>query len=145
MRSLFIIIFTLIILGVSCNTYKIKNMENPFLQAYTNEFEIPPFDKIKNEHFKPAFDKAFEEQNKEIDDIINQSENPTFENTIVELEYSGDLLKKVSAVFFNYLHAITSPELQKLAEEITPEYTKHADNINLNEKLFLKIKSVYDK
>jgi peptidyl-dipeptidase Dcp len=120
-------------------------MGNPFLKTYNTEFKIPPFDKIKNEHFKTAFEKAFEEQNIEIENIINNSDQPTFENTIVELEYSGDLLQKVSSVFFNYLHAITSPELQKLAEEISSKYTKHTDNINLNEKLFEKIKVIHDQ
>ncbi|HUH73215.1 MAG TPA: M3 family metallopeptidase [Chitinophagales bacterium] len=129
---------------IGCQENKNNTMDNPFLQSYTHEYEIPPFDKIKNEHFKPAFEKAFEQQNKEVESIINNSQKPTFENTIAELEYSGELLKKVGAVFFNYLSAITSPELQTLAEEISPEYTKHVDNINLNEKLFEKIKAIHD-
>lgn len=119
-------------------------MNNPFLHKYTNEFKIPPFDKIKNEHFQPAFKVAFEKQNEEIQSIINNEGKPTFENTILELEYSGDILKKVSEVFFNYLHAITSPELQKLAVEISPDYTKHIDDIYLNEKLFQRVKYIYD-
>lgn len=145
MRQIFIIIFAISSLGICCKSKKNNDMENPFLKPYTYEYEIPPFDQIKNEHFKPAFAKAFEEQNKEIEAIINNSQKPTFENTIVELEYSGELLKKVGAVFFNYLSAITSPELQALAEEISPEYTKHVDNINLNEKLFEKIKVIHDQ
>jgi peptidyl-dipeptidase Dcp len=120
-------------------------MDNPFLKTYTTDYKIPPFEKIKNEHFKPAFEKAFEEQNIEIENIVNNSEKPTFQNTIENLEYSGELLQKVASVFFNYLHAITSPELQKLAEEISPEYTKHTDNINLNEKLFEKIKVIHEQ
>jgi len=128
-----------------CKEFKKSDMENPFLKPYTTPYEVPPFNEIRNEHFKPAFVKGIQEQSAEVDAIASNPELPTFENTIEALEYSGALLKKVSLVFFNYLSANTSPELQAIAEEVTPALTKHEDNIKLNGKLFKRIQSVYNQ
>lgn len=117
---------------------------NPFFSKFNTPFEVPPFDRIKPEHFKPAYLKGFEEQNKKIDEIVNNQSDPTFENTIKELEYSGELLRKVSRVFSAVNSANTSDTLQAINREITPLYTKHRDNINLNDKLFQRIRSVYE-
>ncbi len=117
---------------------------NPFFSKFNTPFEVPPFDRIKPEHFKPAYLKGFEEQNRKIDEIVNNQSDPTFENTIKELEYSGELLRKVSRVFSAVNSANTSDTLQAINREITPLYTKHRDNINLNDKLFQRIRSVYE-
>lgn len=117
---------------------------NPFFSKFNTPFEVPPFDRIKPEHFKPAYLKGFEEQNRKIDEIVNNQSDPTFENTIKELEYSGELLRKVSRVFSAVNSANTSDTLQAINREITPLYTKHLDNINLNDKLFQRIRSVYE-
>lgn len=117
---------------------------NPFFSKFNTPFEVPHFDRIKPEHFKPAYLKGFEEQNKKIDEIVNNQSDPTFENTIKELEYSGELLRKVSRVFSAVNSANTSDTLQAINREVTPLYTKHRDNINLNDKLFQRIRSVYE-
>src|SRR5690606_33241572 len=77
------------------------NSDNPFLTEYTSSFEVPPFDQIKNEHFMPAFEAGMEEQAKRISTIYLQRSAPTFQNTIEAMERSGDILNKVSTVFFN--------------------------------------------
>ena len=119
--------------------------ENPFLVEWTTPYGIPPFDKIKNEHYLPAFEEGMKQQVAEIDAICNNSEAPTFANTIEPLEYSGALLMKVSSVFFNLTEAVNSPELEKIAEEISPKLSKHGDDISLNVKLFERIKAVYNQ
>lgn len=142
------IVFALAASGLMLTACKEKNQEdmnNPFLQEYTTPYQIPPFDQIKNVHFEPAFTKAIEEHNKEIDAIINNSEAPTFENTIAKMDYSGALIKKVAVVFYNYLSANTSEELQGIAEKVSPLLTAHSDNINLNPKLFARVKAVYEQ
>lgn len=117
---------------------------NPFFDQWNTPFGTPPFDKIKNEHYLPAYKAGIEEQNKEIEAIVNNSEAPTFENTIEELEYSGSLLTKVSRVFFAMTEAMTNDELQAITKEVSPMLSKHNDDINLNPELFARIKSVYE-
>lgn len=139
--SLILFAFCAIVLN-SCSQ---KNSDgNPFFSKFNTPFEVPPFDRIKPEHFKPAYLKGFEEQNRKIDEIVNNQSDPTFENTIKELEYSGELLRKVSRVFSAVNSANTSDTLQAINREITPLYTKHRDNINLNDKLFQRIRRVYE-
>ena len=117
---------------------------NPFMTEYTTQFNIPPFDQIKTEHYLPALKAGIDEQNKEIEAIINNPEAPTFENTILALDNSGQTLNKVAYVFFAFTEALSSPELQKVDEEFTPLLTKHSDEISMNDKLFARIKQVYD-
>lgn len=117
---------------------------NPFLSEYTTPFQVPPFDQIKIEHYKPAFLQGMEEQKQEIDAIINQRSVPDFENTIVALDQSGKLLRKVSSVFYGQNSANTSEEMQALSKELSPLLSKHNDDINLNPKLFAHVKEVYD-
>ena len=119
-------------------------MNNPFFQAWDTPYAIPPFEKIKNEHYVPAFEEGIKQQEEEIAAIVNQKESPTFANTVEALEYSGDLLQRVSGVFFNILQTNSSDEMQQIAEEITPKLTAHEDNINLNKGLFERIKTVYE-
>ena len=118
---------------------------NPFFTEYSTPFKTPPFQLIKFEHYMPAFLKGMEEQKKEIDAIVNNPEAPTFQNTIEAVERSGSLLDKVNAVFGSLRGANTTDELQKIANEVTPLLSKHRDDINLNEKLFQRVKAVYEK
>lgn len=119
--------------------------DNPLLQEFTNEYGIPPFDKIKTEHFLPAFKTAMEEQNKNIQQIVDNKEEPTFENTIEAYEFSGMKLSAVSAIFYNYLNALTSPEMQEIAQELASLKTKHWADIQYNADLFAKVEAVYNK
>jgi peptidyl-dipeptidase Dcp len=118
---------------------------NPFFEAYNTPFEVPPFDKIKNEHFAPALREGIRQQQAEMDAVVNNSEEPTFQNTIEAMEYSGELLGKVSRVFGNLNSANTNEEIQAIAKEMAPELSAHSDNISLNEKLFGRVKAVWDK
>lgn len=128
----------------ACGT-KTDEMTNPFFSSYDTPYGVPPFDKIKNEHYVPAFEKGMQEHNADIDSIIGNTDAPTFENTILAYENSGDLLNRVSLVFFNITEADTNDTLDSIAEHITPLITAHFDEIALNEKLFGRIKSVYDR
>lgn len=119
--------------------------ENPFFTEYTTPFGVPPFDKIKVEHYKPAFLKGMEEQKQEIEVIVNQRSIPDFENTIVALDQSGSLLKQVNTVFSGLNSANTSDEMQALSKEMSPLLSKHRDDINLNPRLFARVKEVYDR
>jgi peptidyl-dipeptidase Dcp len=118
---------------------------NPFFEEWNTPFQTPPFSKIKNEHFLPALEEGIKQQRAELEQIINNSEPPTFQNTIAALEKSGELLTKVTRVFFNLTGANTNDELQKVAEKITPELTKLNNDIYLNEKLYQRIKTIYDE
>ena len=117
---------------------------NPFFSTYNTPFETVPFQQIKLEHYEPAFLEGIKQGEQEVQDIINNPEEPTFQNTIVALERSGRLLGKVSNVFFNLLSAETNDEMDELANKIQPLLSEHYNNIGLNEQLFLRIKAVYD-
>jgi peptidyl-dipeptidase Dcp len=118
--------------------------DNPFFEKYANKYGAPPFDKIKNEHYMPAFKEGIKQHQAEIDAIAESKDAPTFENTIAALDYSGDLLKKVSSVFFNLYSCNTNDGMEKIANEITPILSEHNDNIYLNSKLFARVKTLYD-
>jgi len=122
-----------------------KQTMNPFFQNYNTPFEVPPFDKINNEHFKPAILEGIKKKEAEVDAIANNQEAPTFENTILAMENAGKLLSNVNTVFSNLNSANTNDELQKIAKEVSPNLAAHNDNIYLNEKLFARIKAVWDK
>lgn len=121
-----------------------SDMNNPFFEAYNTPFEVPPFDKIENAHFAPALREGIRQHQAEIDAIVENTEEPTFANTIEALENAGSLLAKVNIVFSNLNSANTNDELQAIAREMAPELSKHSDNITLNEQLFERIKSVYE-
>ena len=118
--------------------------DNPFFSAYENEYGAPPFDKIKTEHYMPAFIEGIKQHQAEIDAIANSSDEPTFANTIEALDYSGDLLNKVNAVFFNLYSSTSNEEMEKIATEVSPLLSEHNDNMYLNEKLFEKVKTLYN-
>jgi len=137
------ILFVGIILLISTISCSQKN-SNPFLSDYDTPFGVPPFEKIKIEHYMPAYERGIEEQKAEIAAIINNTEQPSFVNTIVAIEKSGKLLSKVSNVFTGLKEANTNDEFNKIAETLAPIISQHEDEITLNEKLFGKIKFVYD-
>ena len=118
---------------------------NPFFQEWTTEFEVPPFLDIKDEHYMPAYIKGMEENLKEIDLIVNNTEDPSFANTIEELERTGKLLTKVQRVFSNLASSNTNPKLQELQRELSPMLSAHYDKIALNEDLFNRVEEIWSK
>lgn len=133
-----------LVLASGCQTTTKENM-NPFFSVYETQYQTPPFDLIEIEHYMPAFEKGMQEQVKEIDAIVSNKEEATFENTILALDKSGELLDKVSSVFFNIQSTDNNDEIQEVARTITPQLTKHSDNISMNMGLFNKVKAVYEQ
>jgi peptidyl-dipeptidase Dcp len=127
-----------------CTTNTPKN-DNPFLSDYTTPFEVPPFDQIKKSHYIPAFEEGIKQQQAEIEAIVSNKEAATFENTILAYDKSGDLLTKVSVVFFNLSSSDSDDEMQQIAREISPKLSKHGDDISMNPVLFERISTVYNK
>lgn len=121
------------------------NEQNPFLTKYETPHQTTPFNLIRNEHFEPAMMEGMKHQNEEIDHIIQNPEPPTFENTLEELEKSGELLGRVTTVFSNLMSADTNDEMDAIAEKMMPMLTAHSNNITLNDNLFQRIKAVYDQ
>jgi oligopeptidase A len=117
----------------------IENM-NPLLQ----DFNTAPFSKISNKNYKPAIKKGIEMATAEIDEIINNSEIATFENTTVALEFAGEKLNRITSIFFNLNSAETNDEIQKIAQEVSPWLSKFGNDITLNEALFKRVKTVFD-
>jgi len=136
-------ILSLLILALiagSCTTRE----TNPLMNEFDAPFGVPPFEQIKEEHYMPAIQKGMEEQIKNIDAIVANPDPATFENTLVAMEHSGDLLTRVTNVFFNLNSANTNEAMQKIAQDVAPMLSEHSDNILLNDKLFHRIKAVYD-
>ena len=136
-----------VVLGACSSSKKSDVAEttpNPFFTEYTTPFGVPPFDKIEVAHYKPAFLKGMEEHKKEIDTIVNNTEEPTFENTIVALDQSGELLNKVLYAFGGQSSVNTTDEIQELEQELYPLFSAHSDDISLNPALFARVKAVYD-
>jgi peptidyl-dipeptidase Dcp len=122
-----------------------SNVENnPLLTESSLPYHVPPFDKIKDEHFTPAIEAGMREQLKEVEVVANNSEKPTFENTIVALERTGRLLDRAERIFSNLNACNTNPTLQKIETEMAPKLSAHRDAIYLNSKLFARIQELYD-
>lgn len=121
------------------------NAQNPFFEISDTPHGTAPFDKIKTEHYEPAILEGIRQQTAIVDAIVQNPELPTFANTIETYEKSDALLGRVLSVFFNLNSAETNDELQLLAQKMTPVLSEHSNNINLNEKLFSRIKAVYDQ
>lgn len=115
---------------------------NPFMKKSSLQYQAPEFDKIKDEHFKPAFDYGLKQNISEIEKIANNTETPTFENTVLALEKSGEVLKRAQIVFYNLTGSNTNPTLQKIEEEYAPIFAAHSDKIYLNSIIFNRIKAV---
>ena len=112
--------------------------------SFTTNYNTAPFSKIKNEHFLPAFKKAIKKASLEIDAIVNNTEAPSFINTIEALEFSGEHLDRISSIFFNLNAAETNETIQKIAQDVSPLLSEFSNDITLNEALFKRIKTVYD-
>ena len=121
----------------------ISNAQNPFFEPYTTPHGTVPFDRIRTEHYEPAILEGINRQKAEIETITENSQKPTFANTIEAYEKSGELLEKATTVFGNMLSAETNDDLQALAQKIMPLLSEHSNNIMLNEKLFARVKEVY--
>lgn len=119
--------------------------QNPFFEKYSTPHGTVPFDKMKTEHYEPAIREGIARHNAEIDVITNNPEVPTFANTVIAYEKSGDLLSRAGVVFGNLLSAETNDEMQELAQTLMPLLSEHDNNISLNEKLFARVKAVYEQ
>lgn len=144
----YLFLFSLAVTSLSYaqdNQNNIKQMDtkNPFFDEFKTPKGTPPFDLIKKEDYKPAFIKGIEQQTAEISAITRKRDVPTFENTVVALDESGEILDRVSSVFGAMRGAQSDPDIQKIAEEISPLLSENNDNIYLNEPLFARIKVVY--
>lgn len=140
----FLFLISILFVLYSCNKMNNANTDNPFFSEFNTPNGTPPFDKIKAEHFMPAFEEALKIHAAEIDSIANNPEAPTFENTLVAMEQSGQMLHRVSAVFSALKGAKTDSIIKSIDQEINPKLTAHDDDIMLNAKLFARIQSVYN-
>lgn len=118
-------------------------MNNPLLKQFNTPHQTAPFNEIETSHYEQAMEEGMKMGNEEIKNIIENSDEPTFENTILALENSGKVLDRVTTIFFNLLSAETNDEMDGIAERITPKLTEYSNNISLNEALFDRVKVVY--
>jgi len=136
-----------VVLSGACKKKTAENPElanNPFMKEWNTPYGVPPFEEIKTTDYLPAIQEGMRQQMENIQAICNSKEEPTFANTIIPYEYSGELLTKVSSVFMNLAECMNSPEMEKLSDTIFPLLTRHGDDIMLNAKLFERIKAVYN-
>ena len=119
--------------------------DNPLLQEWNTPHQTPPFSKIRNEHYTPAVKEAIKEAEANIQKIIKQKASPTFENTIVALQTASERLDRITSVMFNINECNTDPELQNIVMNLTPELTRYSNSVNMNEKLFARVKAVYEQ
>lgn len=134
-----------IILGAIAMSLLACNKTNPLIDQPATPFGVPAFDQVKLEHYMPAFEEAIRQDKAGIDAIANNTEAPTFENTIVALDRNGELLERVSSVFFNVLEADGNDEMDAIAEKVSPMLSELSSYITLNDKLFERVKAVYDQ
>ncbi len=137
-----LMIFLAAVAAISLTSCK-KEMNNPLLTESNYRYQAPVFDKITEDHYLPAFEAAIAEGKAEIAAIVNNPAEPTFENTILELEYAGSTLNRVAGIFYNLNEANTSTRMQEIAEQISPMMTEYSLSIMLNEALFNRVKAVY--
>jgi len=137
------------IIFTACNTETKKEdktmTNNVLLQKFDTPFEVPPFDQIKQSDYIPAYKEAIKQHDAEIDAIVNNSEAPTFKNTVEALELSGQLLSTIDNIFENLTSTLSDSNMQAIAKEVSPLMSAHNDDIYLNDKLFARIKSVYEQ
>ncbi len=138
MKKEIIILFIMITTTVAAN-------ENPFYKPFEGPHGTAQFSKIKIEHFEPAFDKAIAEHKIEIDAIAENTESPTFANTIEAMEYAGEMLTRTSSIFYNLLGTESNDEMMEISQRLSPKLSMHSNYISLNDKLFARVKSVYDR
>lgn len=130
--------------GCKSKPVVLVDKSNPFFSAYNTPFEVPPFEKIMAKHYMPAFIKGMADGREEIKNLSNSKSTPTFQNTIEALDRSGEILNKVSFVFFSLATANTNDSLQKIEVEVSPLLSAYRDEILLDSALFKRIKSLYD-
>ncbi|WP_340114849.1 M3 family metallopeptidase [Maribellus mangrovi] len=148
MKKLLLLFIIAALALVSCQSQKkesTSNMDNPFFKEWNTPFGVPPFDEIKNAHFRPAFAEGMRLHKEEIEAIVNNPQEPTFENTMIALDKSGSFLNRVSNVFSNLSSAHTNDSIQAIEKDIEPQLSAHYDDINLNEDLFKRVKAVYEQ
>ena len=133
------------LLGVMAMSLLACNHSNPLLEQPKTPYGVPAFNKIKLEHYMPAFEAAIAENKAEVEAIVNNPAEPTFENTIVALDRTGLLLDRVVGVFFNVLEADGNDEMNEIAEKVSPMLSELSDGIILNDALFQRVKAVYDQ
>jgi len=132
-------------LMASCNSKTGTDMsDNPFLSEYDTPYQIPPFKKIEYGHYLPALEAGIAEQKAQLDSIVSNPEEPTFENTIMAMERGGEILERVSAVFFALDESNSSPEMVEIAETFYPKISQFSDEMSMNEGLFKRIKHIYE-
>ena len=119
-------------------------LKNPLTNSFNTEYNTAPFSQIKNDDFLPAFKQAIKSARAEIDTIANNPEAPSFENTIVALDFSGEQLDRISSIFFNLNSAETNDTIQKIAQQVSPLLSDFSNDVRLNETLFKRVKVVYD-
>ena len=135
----------ILVMAMAATVLAAGDVSNPFYSEYDTPFGVAPFEQIKEAHFMPAFKEGIKQQKQEIDDIVNNPKPATFNNTIEAMEFSGQLITKVRNVFGNLMSADTNDQLQAIAKELSPLMSEHRDDIRLNEKLFKRVKAVYQK
>jgi len=135
---------SVLLMSASCQSDK-KTAENPFFTAWETPYGVPPFDRIAPEHFMPAFERAMSLHDAEIDAIVSNRDEPTFENVIAAYDRSGLELERVGSVFGMLCEAESSEALRALQEEAMPRLAAHADKVGMDERLFAKVKAVYDR
>lgn len=144
MRNRFLIASGIALAGVFCVACVAEMHQNPFLEPYTTKYEIPPFDQIEYGDYLPALEAGIEQKKAQIEEIVNNSDEPTFDNTIMPLENSGEIFDKVTKVFFALDESNSSPEMVEISEKFYPAVTKFSDELTMNDKLFERIKHIYD-
>ncbi len=145
MQRIVVMFLVLGVFAMSCNKQQNTNKaDNPFYTEWTTPFGVPEFDKIDTTDYMPAFKKGMAEQLAEVEEIANNTAEPTFDNTITAMEKSGKLLTRVSNVFFNLVSANTNDALQNISRLVSPLLSKHNDDINLNAQLYKRVKTLYN-
>ncbi len=142
MKRLLLFLIPISMMFAGCGEQK----ENPFFAGeYNTPFEVPPFDEIDNEHFLPAIEEGIQRHKAEIEAIVNNPEEPTFENTIVAYDKAGEMLSRVNSVFGGLRSAETNPRMQEIARETTPMLSAHSNSIRMNMDLFERIEAIYEQ
>lgn len=145
-RFLYLFAFAMLIMSLNSCNRSASTADNPFFeQKWDTPYGAPPFDRIRFEHYKPAFEQGMSLHNEQIAAIVENKEEPTFENTILAFDNSGKMLYRVSLVFGMLEAAVTNEQMQDLSSEMMPRLAAHDDAILMNDKLFARIKKVYDK
>jgi peptidyl-dipeptidase Dcp len=141
---IFAVFTSIVFISFACKNKSDMTDNNPLLKSFNTPHQTAPFDQLTEEHFMPAFEKALKDGRADIQEIINTPEGPTFENTIEKMEKAAELLGRISSIFFNLNSAETNDKIQSIAREVSPMLSDFSNDIWLNEKLFERVKQVYE-